>query len=240
MPPLPPPKCLLIDDDEKFLAFAVSALEHAGFEHVAANGAARGLEVLRTSPAGAFDIILLDVSMPDRQGWDVLLEIREFGDETPVIFVTANGSAEDRIRGIRMGAEDYLVKPVHFEELVARVEGAIRRRRELAPFEFGDVRIDLARRKVERNGAAVFLSPREFDLLLALVRAKGSIVSRKQLLHEVWDIDFDPETNVFDVQLGRLRKKIDRHGRVLIETVERQGYRVVAHPRPTPQRLSDP
>jgi len=239
MPLQPPLKCLLIDDDENFLRFTVMALEIAGLEYVAAPSAREGLEILEQSPAGAFDVILLDVSMPDVEGWDVLLQIRELGDATPVIFVTANGSVEDRVRGLRMGADDYVVKPIQYAELVARIETSVRRRRELPPLEFGDVRMDLVRRKVERNGTEVFLSPREFDLLLALVRARGEVRSKEELLHEVWGIDFDPETSVFDVHLNRLRKKIDRHGRVLIETIERQGYRVVPHARTLPQPLSD-
>lgn len=209
-------------------------METAGIQHTSAVGPELGIAALKETPPGSFDVILLDVSMPAASGWDTLISIRELGDETPVIFVTASESVSDRVRGLRMGADDFVVKPVAYEELIARIEAVVRRRRALTPIEFGDVRLDLARRKVERAGKPVFLSPREFDLLLALVRAKGAVVPREQLLREVWDMDFDPDTNVLDVHLGRMRKKIDRHGRPLVQTVEKAGYRAIAYPRPNP------
>lgn len=229
----PPLRCLIIDDDQAFLRFVETALEAAGIRPETAPDPTRGMELLKSTPPGSFDAILLDVSMPTHSGWETLIAIRELGDETPVIFVTASESVADRVRGLRMGADDFVVKPVAYEELVARVEAVVRRRRALTPLEFGDVRLDLARRRVERGGKEVFVSPREFDLLLALVRAKGEVLSRSQLLREVWDIEFDTDTNVLDVHLGRLRRKIDRHGRPLIQTVEKVGYRAIAYPRPT-------
>ena len=221
-------RVLLVDDDPAFTLFASAALEQAGIEYAAAGLAEEGLALLREN-GPAFDVILLDIGMPGRTGWDFLIEIREQGDEIPVIFVTGNDDVQDRVRGLRMGADDYLVKPVQFEELIARLEAVLRRRRSLSPIQFGDLMLDLSRRKAERNKRPVDLSPREYDLLLCLVRAGGRTLSRAQLLREVWDGDLAPDTNVVEVHVGRVRKKLDRHGRPLIETVRGEGYRAVRH-----------
>jgi two-component system copper resistance phosphate regulon response regulator CusR len=221
---------LLVDDDPEFTRFTTLALEEAGIQFAAASSVEAGLAALREAEAGSFDVILLDVTMPGATGWDFLLDIREQGNEIPVIFVTGNEDVQDRVKGLRMGADDYLIKPVEFEELIARLEAVLRRRQALVPIEFGDLKLDLARRKTERAGKPVNLSPREYDLLLSLVRADGRTLSRGQLLREVWNIDFDPDTNVVEVHIGRVRKKLDRHGRPLIETVRGQGYRAVRHP----------
>jgi two-component system OmpR family response regulator len=221
-------RVLLVDDDPAFTQFAIAALEQADIAYATAGGAEEGLARLRAEDAG-FDVILLDIGMPGRTGWDFLLEIREHGDEIPVIFVTGNEDVEDRVRGLRMGADDYLIKPVQFEELVARLEAVLRRRRALVPIQFGDLVLDLSRRKAERNKRPVDLSPREYDLLLRLVRAGGRIVSREQLLREVWDGELAPDTNVVEVHVGRVRKKLDRHGRPLIETVGGVGFGAVGH-----------
>lgn len=219
---------LLVDDDPDFLLFTTAALEDAGMRYESAHSAEQGLAVLDEQPAGTFDLILLDVQMPGAPGWDVLTEMREKGDETPVVFVTGNEALADRVKGLRLGADDYVVKPIEYEELIARIEAVVRRRREMSPLVFGDLTLDLARRKADRGGARIALSPREYDLLFTLVEARGEILSRDQLLQKVWDIPFDPETNVVEVHIGRVRKKVDRHGRPMIETVRGEGYRAVA------------
>ncbi|MCK6445324.1 MAG: response regulator transcription factor [Planctomycetes bacterium] len=236
----PKHRVLIVDDDESFVTFTRLALEKTGMQSLGVRSAEQALATLRREPAGSFDLILLDVNLPGASGWDFLLDIREAGSETPVIFASSRDTVADRVKGLRLGADDYLIKPVEYDELVARIEAVLRRRRGLTPIEFGDMRIDPARRKVERDGFAVPVSPREYDLLMALVRANGEVVSREQLLRDVWDITFDPETNVLDVHLGRLRKKLDRHGRPLIQTVQGKGYRAVKHLPQSGSRLSEP
>jgi len=146
----------------------------------------------------------------------------------PVIFVTARRGVEDRIKGLRTGADDYILKPFEFDELLARIEAVLRRRQTIPVYELGDLRIDVARRIVERNGDRVELSPKEFDLLRTLAEAKGRTVSRVELLKVVWGITFDPETNVVDALIARLRRRIDRSGPPVIETVIGEGYRLAA------------
>lgn len=227
----PPIQALIIDDDEDFREFLAAALEQAGIGQQNAHDAPTGLERLRSAPGGTFDLILLDVEMPGPSGWDLLHELRESGDEIPVVFVTGRESTEERVKGLRLGADDYVTKPIEADELVARVEAVIRRRRALTPIEFGDLRIDLAHRKIERRGHSVDLTPREFDLLLALAKADGATVSRATLFRDVWDLDSDPGTALLDVHLGRVRKKLDRHGRPVIRTVKGEGYYLVRHER---------
>ena len=222
-------RILLVDDDPKFRKFTTMALEEAGYQYDIASNGEEGLEKLRTSPPGTFELILLDIQMPGKSGWDLLESIRASGDETPVVYVTSRDDLQDRVKGLRLGADDYVSKPVEYEELIARLEAVVRRRHSLPSINFGMLHIDLARRKVENEGRGIDLSPREFDLLLALVRAKGDVVSRTTLLREVWDMDFDPETNVVDVHIGRLRKKLDSGSGSMIETVRGEGYRVRAH-----------
>lgn len=221
-------RVLVVDDDAEFRRFVTIALEEAGFAWEEASSGDEGLAMLRDAPGGHFDLVFLDVQMPGPSGWDLLLEMRESGDEIPVVFVTGLDSVQDRVRGLRMGADDYVVKPVEFEELIARLEAVLRRRRALTPIDYGDLRVDPAMRKVQRNGKPVHLSPREYDLLLVLLRARGEVKSRAELLTEVWDMGFDPGTNVLDVHIGRVRKKLDRFGRPAIETVRGEGYRLLA------------
>ena len=168
------------------------------------------------------------VMMPGPSGWDFLAGYREQNGETPVIFVTARHAVADRVKGLRLGADDYIIKPFEFAELLARIEAVVRRR---SPSEIvvGDLRLDLERRIVERAGARIEISPREFDLLLFMARSPGKVLSREELLREVWGIDFDPGTNVVNVQIARLRRKLAFHGPELINTVKGHGY-VLAEP----------
>jgi DNA-binding response OmpR family regulator len=220
-------RALIVDDDPGFHSFVEIALEEAGMHCRVAESAEHALELLELVPAGTYDVILLDVEMPGASGWELLERLRSEGDEVPVIYVSARGTTADRVRGLRLGADDYLAKPVEFDELIARIEAVVRRRRSLSPIVFGDLTIDLARRRAERVGKRVELTPKEFDLLLTLVRADETVLSRQDLLREVWDMEFDPGTALLDVHLGRLRKKLDRFGRPLIETVKGEGYRAV-------------
>jgi DNA-binding response OmpR family regulator len=217
-------RLLIVDDDPKFRTYISSGLQESGIETATAADGEAALAILTSDPR-AFDLILLDVMMPAKTGWELLMEIRQQGRETPVIFVTARDSVEERVKGLKLGADDYVIKPFAFNELVARIEAVIRRRKSLAPIEVADLRLDLAKRQVTRAGKLVDLSPREFDLLLALARANGEVLTRTDLLRDVWSIDFDPGTNVVDVHIGRLRRKLGREGSPLIHTVRGEGYR---------------
>jgi two-component system, OmpR family, copper resistance phosphate regulon response regulator CusR len=216
-------RLLVVDDDPKFRSYISAGLRDSGIENATAADGHAALAVLE-SATEPFDLILLDVMMPVKNGWEFLAEMREKGRETPVIFVTARDAVEERIKGLRLGADDYIIKPFAFDELLARVDAVIRRRQALTPMEYADMRLDLAKRTATRNGKSVDLSPREFDLLRTLMTKHDKVMTRSELLHDVWGIDFDPETNVVDVHVARLRRKIDRHGRPLIQTVRGEGY----------------
>jgi DNA-binding response OmpR family regulator len=174
---------------------------------------------------GSFDVVLLDVMMPGRSGWDFLADLRSAGDETPVLFLSARGQVDERIRGLTLGADDYIVKPFEFRELLARIEAVSRRRKAIPVLAIGELRIDLGRRVVELGGRRIETSVREFDLLRTLVEAHGAVLSRAELLRRVWGVDFDPGTNVVEVLVARLRQKLGRQGRASIETVPGEGYR---------------
>jgi len=222
-------RILIVDDDPKLRSYVSAGLAQSGIESVAAPDGESALAVLSSDTRG-FDMILLDVMMPALSGWELLHDLRERGRETPVIFVTARGSVEERVRGLRLGADDYVIKPFAFQELLARIEVVLRRRKQLPPIQVADLQLDLARRSARRGEHPVELSPREFDLLLALARAEGRVLSRAELLREVWGIDSEPSTNLVDVHIGRLRRKLDAHGTPLIQTVRGEGYRLAATP----------
>lgn len=222
-------KLLLVDDDPGFVELLKIGLEDAGHSCAVASNGAAGIQALKDHPSGTFDLILLDVEMPVKTGWELLEELRQNGDEVPVVFVTGRDTPEEKIRGLRLGADDWIVKPIEFGVLLARLEAVARRRNALPSVHFQDLELDLARRKVSRGGARIDLSPKEYDLLYALVRAGGETITREALLLDVWDINFDPGTNVLDVHIGRLRRKLDRHGRPLIDTVRGVGYRLQKH-----------
>lgn len=217
---------LVVDDDTKLREYIRTGLAERGIESTEASDGDEAIRVV-SEPGNRFDVMLLDVMLPAQSGWDLLLNLREKGNETPVIFVSALDAVEERVRGLRMGADDYVVKPFALDELVARIETVVRRRKALRPIEAGDVRLDLNRRQVFRADQEVVVSPREFDLLLALTQAEGEVLSRSDLLRNVWGIEGEPSTNLVDVHIGRLRRKLDAFGPELIKTVRGQGYRLV-------------
>lgn len=225
-------RVLIVDDDPVYVTWIEEVLRQAGIQHEALGDGDAALKRLSEVADGHFDLLLLDVRMPRMSGWDLLVALREHGRELPVIVVSGQESVAERVRGLRMGADDYAIKGIEPEELLARMDAVLRRRRSLAPLDFGDLRVDPVRRRVARAGTSVELSPKEYDLLLALVRAGGEVVAREDLLREVWDMDFDPGTNLLDVHVGRLRRKIDRGGPPLIETVRGEGYRLLRHDAP--------
>jgi two-component system OmpR family response regulator len=220
-------KILIVDDDPKLRGFVAKGLETHGIQSLSASDGNEALAVLDAASERP-DLILLDVMMPGKSGMEFLEELRRRGSDVPVIFVTARRGVEDRVKGLRTGADDYILKPFEFDELLARIEAVVRRRQTIPVYEMGSLRIDVARRIVERGGERVDLSPKEFDLLRTLAEAKGRTVSRTELLKVVWGINFDPETNVVDALVARLRRRIDRNGPPLIETVIGEGYRLAA------------
>jgi len=227
-----PARILVVDDDPKFRRFMLEGLLESGYHGEAAAGADEARDLLARSEP--FQLILLDVMMPGETGWRFIEALRAAGDRTPVIFLTARHSVDERVRGLRLGAEDYVIKPFAFSELLARIEVALRKQKRQSEIAVGDIVLDLDRRAVRRDGHVIEMSPREFDLLLTLVRARGRVMSREELLRIVWGIDFDPGTNVVDVLVARLRKRIDRRGKSTIRTVFGKGY-ALSDPKAEPQ-----
>ena len=217
-------RVLVVDDDPKLRGYVCAGLRESGLECASAAGAREALSLLERARAEPFDVLLLDVMMPGQDGWELLEELREAGRDTPAIFVTARDAVEERVKGLSLGADDYIIKPFAFEELLARIHAVVRRRRAAEPVEYADLRIDPARRAVWRAGRPIDLSPREFDVLRALMARPDKVVPRADLLRDVWGISFDPGTNIVDVHIARLRRKIDRHGRPLVRTVRGEGY----------------
>lgn len=217
---------LLVDDDPTLRTHVCAGLAARGMACEAAADAEEALERLRGKRP--WDLVLLDVTLPGADGWSVLESLRAAGDETPVIFLTASHEPVDRVRGLRLGADDYVVKPFDFEELVARVEAVLRRRQPPEVYAVGEVRVDLSAKRAFRAERDLELSQREFGLLGALIRAEGRVLSRRELLAQVWGMDFDTGTNVVDVAVMRARKKLDQGGAHSIQTVVGEGYRVRA------------
>lgn len=217
---------LVVDDDPKLRSSLRQGLEESGYGCVAVASVAEALEALEDPGEQGkprFDLVLLDVMLEGPQGWSLLESLRERGDRTPVVFLTARHSVEERIRGLELGADDYVIKPFVLRELLARVQAVLRRGRE-RELRFEDVHVDLERRRVQRGDELVELSPREFELLTVLMRAGGRTCSRSELLHEVWGVDFDPGTNVVEVTVARLRRKLERGRRPLVRTDPGAGY----------------
>jgi DNA-binding response OmpR family regulator len=213
-------KVLVVEDEDKIASFIVKGLGGVGYEmeHVAT-----GAEAIQRAPDA--DVIVLDLGLPDLDGIDVIRRIREQDLETQVIVLTARAELADRVQGLEHGADDYLVKPFAFEELLARIRARVRsieqvERRHLS---VDGIRMDLLDRTVSVEGRHVDLSSRQFELLEVFLRSGGAVLTREQLLEQVWGLAFDPGTNVVDVYVGYLRRKI---GPDRIETVRNRGYRL--------------
>ncbi len=217
-------RALVIEDDNRIRGFIDKGLREASYAVEASDDGEAGLKLALN---GGYDAIILDLMLPSRDGFSVLREIRQAGIQTPVICLTARDSVEDRVRGLDLGADDYLPKPFTFTELLARLRALLRRGTALAAntIVVGDLTIDVVSRRVERGGKRIDLSSREFSLLECLGRSSGQVLSRTMLLERVWDMDQDPMTNVVDVHINRLRRKVD-HGfdRTLIHTIRGVGY----------------
>lgn len=218
---------LLLVEDNVDLAFGLrTTLEVEGYEVLHAE---TGREGLALAKSGAPDLVVLDLMLPEMNGYEVLRGLRRAGLEMPVLIMTAKGEEVDKVQGFRHGADDYVVKPVGVLEFLARVEALLRRsapRRPTEIYRFGDLEVDRGRRTVSVAGAEIDLSPLEFDLLAALAGRQGSVVTRAELLKEVWGYHSRIETRTVDTHVAKLRAKIDRGDRSHVVTVRKQGYRL--------------
>lgn len=226
-------KVLLVEDDEATSDYITKGLDEAGY---VVDRAADGRDGLFHATDSDYAVIILDRMLPGMDGLSVLKAIRAADVRTPVIILSALGSLDERVKGLKSGSDDYLIKPFGFTELLARVE-ALQRRGEAggdAPatmLECGDLKVDLLARRVERSGRKIDLQPREFRLLEHLLRHRDQVVTRTMLLEGVWDYHFDPGTNVIDVHISRLRKKIDQEFDLpLLHTVRGAGYMISESP----------
>lgn len=217
-------RILVVEDERKAAAYLSKGLSENGFVVDAVHSGTDGLHRARTE---SYDLVILDVMLPGRDGWSILRELRTAGNATPVLFLTARDAVSDRVKGLELGADDYLVKPFAFSELLARVRSILRRgsARQSDVIRVADLDIDLPRHRVTRGGRRIDLSPKEFSLLALLARRTGEVLSRTSIAEQVWDMNFDGDTNVVDVHVGRLRAKIDGpFDRKLIRTVRGVGY----------------
>jgi two-component system, OmpR family, response regulator len=214
-------RILLVEDEDRIAAFLEEGLSDHGYEVVRA---ATGAEAIERALEGV-ELVVLDLGLPDLDGLDVITTMRESRLQAPIIVLTARGELADRLTGLDRGADDYLVKPFAFDELLARIRAQVRSMERRLPtmLEVGPVSMDLLARQVSVDGRPIELTSREFALLEKFLRAPGAVYTRGQLLSEIWGIDFDPRSNLVDVYVGYLRRKV---GPSLIETVRTEGYRL--------------
>jgi len=226
-------RCLVIEDEIDTSRYICNGLKEAGHEVAACRDSAEGLQRAMTE---AWDVIILDRMLPnDVDGLSILTTLRGIGKTTPVLILSALAGLDERVRGLRGGCDDYLTKPFAFSELAARVEALYRRARardDVRELRIANLKADLTKRTVERDGKTITLQPREFRLLVYLLLNQEQVVTRTMLLEAVWDYRFDPQTNVIDVQISRLRNKIDNgFSPPLIHTVRGVGYMISTAPR---------
>jgi two-component system OmpR family response regulator len=220
-------KILIVEDDRDGAAYLLKALREEGHVVVQAHD---GLDGYALAREGNYDALIVDRMLPKLDGLSLVRSLREQEVETPVLFLSALGQVDDRVKGLRAGGDDYLTKPYAFSELLARIEVLARRRtsspaREETVYRVGDLELDRLARRVTRAGQTLDLQPREFRLLEYMMRHAGQVVTRTMLLEHVWDYHFDPQTNVIDVHVSRLRGKIDKgFDRPLLQTVRGAGY----------------
>lgn len=215
---------LIAEDEIKTAAFLAKGLRENGFT---ADTAGDGRTALRLAEEHIYDAVVLDVMLPALDGWAVVKHLRAAGNNTPVVFLTARDRVEDRVKGLELGGDDYLVKPFAFSELLARLRSVLRRGAQARDevLSVADLAIDLPRHRAERAGQMLDLTPKEFALLALLARHTGRVLSRVYIAENVWGVDFDTQTNVVDVVIRRLRAKVDAaFGKPLIHTVRGVGY----------------
>ena len=217
-------RLLIVEDEPKTAAYLKKGLGENGF---VIDLAPDGDQALSFAGAAKYDLIVLDIMLPRRDGWSVLEALRARGNETPVICLTARDAVEDRVKGLQTGADDYLTKPFAFSELLARVRTVLKRSPQRVPdsIRIADLEIDLARQRAVRGGRRLDLTQKEFSLLSLLARNAGNVLSRTAIAEQVWDMNFDCDTNVVDVHVRRLRLKVDDpFPHKLIRTVRGVGY----------------
>lgn len=218
-------KLLIVEDQPKTGLYLRQGLNEAGFSTELATDGDTGQHL---ALSGDYDLLILDVMLPGRDGWQILQAVREAGFEIPVLFLTARDAVEDRVHGLELGADDYLIKPFAFSELLARVRTLLRRGAtptQETTLNLADLRLDLIRRRVERAGLRIDLTAKEFALLELLLRRQGEVLPKSLIASQVWDMNFDSDTNVIEVAIRRLRLKVDdAHDNKLIHTVRGMGY----------------
>jgi len=217
-------KILVIEDERKSAQYLEKGLRESGYD---VDVAEQGDTGLKMALGGEYDLIILDIMLPGRDGWSILREMRKSGTRTPVLCLTARDTVDDRVKGLELGADDYLVKPFAFSELLARVRSVLRRNPQRQPerVKIADLEVDLFRQRAVRAGEKLDLTPKEFSLLSLLARRAGEVLSRNTIAEQVWDVKFDSDTNVVDVHVRRLRSKLDDpHEKKLIRTVRGVGY----------------
>jgi two-component system copper resistance phosphate regulon response regulator CusR len=222
-------RILVVEDENKTAAFLSKGLREAGFTVDVAPDGAAGSEQAR---AKKFDLLIVDIMLPHKDGWKMVTELRRDRVRTPILFLTARDSVRDRVKGLELGADDYLVKPFAFAELLARVRSILRRAPQRPPehLRIADLEMDIRHHKATRSGVALNLTPKEFLLLAHLVRSAGEVVSRAEIAEHVWNIGFKTATNVVDVVVRRVRAKVDDPFKIkLIRTIRGVGYVLKAH-----------
>ena len=212
-------KVLVVEDEEKIHAFVRKGLEARGFTVAVAETGDDGLAQVST---GEHDVMLLDIMLPGRDGLSILKELRASGNSTPIIILTARTEANERVQGLELGADDYVTKPFFMDELIARINTVARR---TSILHAGQLTLNTLSREARYSDEEIFFAPREFSVLEHLMRSPKAIFTRDQLLEQVWGYGFDPQTNLVDVCIRRIREKIDRDGHHFIETVRGIGYR---------------
>lgn len=221
-------RILLVEDDRHIVRFLKQGLEEEGYVVEVACDGEEGLNLARDEE---FDLIILDILLPKMDGFAVCQKLREVGNATPILMLTAKDDVEDRVQGLDLGADDYLVKPFAFEELLARIRALIRRHKSAKGvlLQVGDLTINLLTREVKRGDKTIELTTREFELLKFLAHHPGRVFTRTQLLEHVWGYDFEYSSNIVDVYIRYLREKVDRpFNRKLIHTVRGVGYKLQA------------
>ncbi len=222
-------RILIVEDERKAADYLYKGLSESGYQVATAND---GLDARHLIEEDSFDLIILDVMLPGMDGWQLIRLIRMRG-QTPVLFLTARDSVEDRVKGLELGADDYLVKPFSYSELLARVRSLLRRAplREVEHHRLSDLEVDVLRRQVSRGGQRITLTNKEFALLQLLISHPGEVMSRSRIASEVWNINFDSDTNVVDVAIRRLRAKVDDpFPDKLVHTVRGMGYKLDTAP----------